>query len=414
MTGAMAAGIREIAGLKALSGGASRETWSADVITDDGQLVPVIVRRHPPSAMSVSIMYEARALRAAAARGVPVPAVYVATDDPAVLGAPALIMQRIAGETLPRRILRDGEFAAARSVLTSQCGSALAAIHRIPAASVPGVAGRPAPLDRVAATLAGTGGAYPALDAALGWLRSHEPPGPPQPIVLHGDFRLGNLLVDAAGLCGVLDWELLHLGDPHEDLAWLCAKTWRFGGPGVVGGFGHRDDLLAAYAGAGGMPIDEDTLRWWDVLSTLKWAVMCIEQSQLYLTGKEESLELLALGRRVSVCEWDLLDDLDELDPLSKDSRPPTVAAERPGYSSPSVAEILDGVRRFLMADISDVTTGRPRYLARVAANLLAIAAREVGAGDSGPQPGRGPLSRDQIRREVATKLSFDNPGYGG
>jgi aminoglycoside phosphotransferase (APT) family kinase protein len=419
MSGVIRAGVREVAGLQVLSGGASRQTWSCDAVTGDGRVLPLIVRRNPPSASSESILHEAQALRAAAALGVPVPAVYVATDDPALLGAPAIIMARLAGEALPRRILRDAEFSAARDVLTVQCAEALAAIHRIPVAAVPGIRNAEGPLDRVTATLARTGGAYPALDAALDWLRAHQPlPSTREPVVVHGDFRLGNLLVDSAGLTGVLDWELLHLGDPCEDLAWLCAKPWRFGGPGDVGGFGNHDELIAAYAAAGGIPVKAGVLRWWDVLSTLKWAVMCIEQSELYLTGKEQSLELLALGRRVSESEWDLLNDLDELAPVPPDAADAT-GPELHGYSSPSVTQILDGVRQFLMTEISEVTTGRPRYLARVAANLLALAAREIDAtmsrGAELPDSQArdpGPLTRAQLRRQVSWKLGNDHPGY--
>jgi aminoglycoside phosphotransferase (APT) family kinase protein len=409
--------VTDVTGLWALSGGASRQTWSGDVIMADGRELPIIVRRHPPSAASESIMPEACVLRAAAGCGVPVPAVYAATDDPAVLGGPAMIMERLRGETLPKRILGAMRDADARRRLTRQCAAALAAIHRIPA-GLPGISAAD-PLRRISRTLAQTGGAYPALDLALNWLIAHRPGDPPAPVVLHGDFRLGNLLVDEGGLAGVLDWELVHWGDPHEDLAWLCARPWRFGGPAAVGGFGDRDELVAAYREAGGAPVNGADLHWWDVLSTLKWAVMCIEQSQLYLSGQEDSLELLALGRRISESEWDLLNDLDELSP-APGAGSGLALPMPPERASPTVIEILDGVRRFLAADIVEATSGRPRYLARVAANLLAVAARELtatlpdqGAAGNGAADHPALTDRERIRAEVAWKLRNDHPGYG-
>jgi aminoglycoside phosphotransferase (APT) family kinase protein len=345
--------------------------------------------------------------------------VYLATDDPAVLGAPALIMERMPGEALPKRILRGEEFARARQVLTGQCATALAAIHQIPAREVPGISAAGGALDRVGTTIDRANGRYPVLDAALGWLRANQPPAStPAPVVLHGDFRLGNLLVDGNGLAAVLDWELLHLGDPCEDLAWLSARSWRFGGPGEVGGFGGVAELLAVYAAAGGASIEAASLRWWQMLSTLKWAVMCIEQSALYLTGREHSLELLALGRRVSESEWDLLNYLDAFAPATGAAEHPPLPERGAPYSSPSVSEIIDGVRRFLATEIEQVTTGRPQYLARVAANLLAIAGRELAAtapGDEAPAwaPGdREFPDRARLRAQVARKLGNDNPGY--
>jgi aminoglycoside phosphotransferase (APT) family kinase protein len=110
----------------------------------------------------------------------------------------------------------------------------------------------------------------------------------------------------------VLDWELAHLGDPAEDLGWLCVKSWRFGVVDkLVGGFGDVPQLLDAYEHASGRRIDEDTLRWWIALGTLKWGVICIAQAFTHLTGGLRSVELATLGRRVAEMEWDLLDILD-------------------------------------------------------------------------------------------------------
>ena len=123
---------------------------------------------------------------------------------------------------------------------------------------------------------------------------------------MHGDFRLGNVIVGADGLAAVIDWELAHLGDPMEDLGWLCVKAWRFGGRPPVAGLGGYEELFAAYAEAGGGTVDPDVVRWWEVLGTWKWGVMCILQASAHLRGLVRSHELAAIGRRVCENEHDL------------------------------------------------------------------------------------------------------------
>jgi aminoglycoside phosphotransferase (APT) family kinase protein len=129
---------------------------------------------------------------------------------------------------------------------------------------------------------------------------------------VHGDFRNGNFVIGPDGIRAVLDWELAHLGDPIEDLGWLCVKSWRFGNADLIaGGFGSLDELIAAYADASGTAITEDVVRFWVVLGTVKWGVICVGQAFTHLIGAVRSVELAALGRRVAEMEWDLLDLLD-------------------------------------------------------------------------------------------------------
>ena len=131
-------------------------------------------------------------------------------------------------------------------------------------------------------------------------------------MLVHGDLRNGNFIVGPEGIRAVLDWELSHLGDPVEDLGWLCVRAWRFGiDDHLVGGFGDLPDLLEAYAAAGGAPVSEDEVRWWVVLGTLKWGVICMSQAFTHLSGAHRSVELAAIGRRVAQTEWDILDLLD-------------------------------------------------------------------------------------------------------
>src|SRR5690606_5576954 len=217
----------------------------------------------------------------------------------AAAGGDWLVVERVEGETIPRRILRDDDFAAARPKLAAQCGDALARIHAIPPASVPGLAGGDQ-LDQLRRTLDGLGDPHPALELGFRWLERHRPP-PTAATVVHGDFRNGNLVVGPDGLRAVLDWELAHLGDPLEDLGWLCVRAWRFGAAPRVGGFGTVDELVGAYEATAGRTVDRDALHWWEVLGTLKWGIICMLQAATHLQGVVRSIELAAIGRRV--CE---------------------------------------------------------------------------------------------------------------
>jgi len=300
-----------IESLRQLSGGASQQTWAFDVCGDGGR-VPLILRRAPAaterSRLSAGLAAEAQLIARAGAAGVPVPAVQHVLQPADALGE-GFVMQRLDGETLGRRIVRDARFAAARRVLARQCGEALARIHALPTPGLPALrVGGASAEQRLQLELhRGHGTARPVFELAFQWLRRHAPPDPAQPVLVHGDFRNGNLMVDERGLVGVLDWELAHLGDPMEDLGWLCINTWRFGCSDLpVGGFGTRDELFAGYAAAGGR-VDAARVRWWEVLGTLKWGIVCEAMAQAGLSGKERDVEKAAIGRRASESEIDLL-----------------------------------------------------------------------------------------------------------
>ncbi|MEY3806009.1 MAG: hypothetical protein RIR69_821, partial [Actinomycetota bacterium] len=144
------------------------------------------------------------------------------------------------------------------------------------------------------------------------WLENNRPTSQRTTLV-HGDFRLGNVIVDAGGLRAVLDWELAHMGDPMEDLGWLCVRAWRFGGKGPVAGLGHYDELFDAYEQVAGVRPERDVVRWWEILGTLKWGIMCIVQANTHLSGVSRSHELAAIGRRVCENEYDLIGLLEEV-----------------------------------------------------------------------------------------------------
>jgi aminoglycoside phosphotransferase (APT) family kinase protein len=308
LAGGLAAllGVDEVRDLTRLSGGASRETWSFDAVGGAaGAGRSLILQRSRPGSER-SIAMEGALLRAARVAGVPVAEVLDCSDDPAALGAPYLVMSRIEGETIARKILRDAAYHEARTNLTRQWGEALAGIHAIDASTIQGLE----PVDNLTKyreTLdLFPAEPHPAFELAFRWLDQNRPPATP-PVVVHGDFRLGNVIVGPEGLRAVLDWELAHLGDPAEDLAWLCVRAWRFGGPNPVGGIGSYAELLDAYAAASGREIPFETLRWWEVLGSLAWGVMCRTQAEAHLSGLARSHELAAIGRRVCENEHDVL-----------------------------------------------------------------------------------------------------------
>jgi hypothetical protein len=272
--------------------------------------------------------------------------------------------------------------------------------------------------------------------------------------VVHGDFRNGNLIVGAEGIRAVLDWELAHLGDPLEDLGWLCVKAWRFGSPLPVGGFGTIEQLITAYEAAGGEPVDEAVLHWWIALGTLRWGIICIFQALTHTTGMVRSVELAAIGRRVCEVESDLLDLLpwtvsgdrgvvDEPVAEASESSDPVADSGSGGWRGPpndmpSAVLLLDAVKEFLESDVLAATEGRVRFHTRVAANVVAMVGRELELGSqfaaahsarlaglgvasetelaaairSGAYNDRLGVVSDAVRATVADKLSVANPGY--
>jgi aminoglycoside phosphotransferase (APT) family kinase protein len=315
----LTAGLREVlaergvdAGEIALSqipGGASRETWL--VQSERGRWV---LRRDPRGSVSLVPMGEEFALISSATEaGVPVPEPLAFEPEGGRFGSPGLLMAHVDGTSVAPRILRKPEFEAARDALTTQLGEALARIHAIEAETLNGVLPSPADDPAVAQIaewerqLDEIGEPLPAVELGLRWLRANAPE-PAEPRLVHGDFRLGNFIVDAEGLAAVIDWELAHLGDPAEDIGWLCIRSWRFGNDEEpVAGVGQLDEFIGAYEAAGGAPVSRERVRYWEAFGNVKWAVICARQAHDHLTGVRRSHELASLGRRVCEPEWDLL-----------------------------------------------------------------------------------------------------------
>ncbi|MDE2487709.1 MAG: phosphotransferase family protein [Alphaproteobacteria bacterium] len=300
-----------------LTGGASMETWAFAIEGPKGREEMILRRRSgpfdPENSRSTSLAAEAALISAVRAKGAPAPPLVHLCDEADGLGE-AHVTRRVAGETLGRRINTDPKFDAVRPLLARQCGEVLARIHSVspPAQAHLKTADAAVELDRYEEAYRTSGAERPVLELAFRHLRDHLPEAR-RPVLLHGDFRNGNLIVDPEkGLAAVLDWELSHLGDPAEDLGWICVNSWRFGRPDrPVGGFGDYEDLLAGYESAGGEPVPLGRVRYWQALGSLKWGVMCLMMYSSWATGAEASVERPMIGRRVSETEIDLLNILE-------------------------------------------------------------------------------------------------------
>jgi aminoglycoside phosphotransferase (APT) family kinase protein len=299
---ALGVGALEQVNAQPLSAGASRLTWALDV-TAGGTVHRLVLQRERSAGRgNLDVAAQNRLLRAAQAVGVPVPAVLACGSSPE--GA-YLIMSYVDGETIPRRILRDPAYGPARATFAADCGRILAGITSMDIEAVVPIPTADA-VDPVEHLLDRAGTRRPAFELALAWLRASRPPAAAAAVV-HGDFRFGNFIMGTEGVRAVLDWELAHIGDPREDLGWLCARVWRFGGAGAVGGMGSVDDLLESYAHHGGQRLQPADLLWWQVLATLRWGAICLEQARVHLTGEYRSVELAAIGRRAAEMEYELM-----------------------------------------------------------------------------------------------------------
>ena len=293
-----------------IPGGASRETWLIE-----GERGSWVLRRDPKGSVSlVPIGEEFGLIERAADAGVPVPAPLALEPDGARFGTPGMLMSFVAGTSVAPRILRKPEFERARARLTAQLGEALARIHAISTSGLDGLlpasAGDPAlaQIEEWERQLDEIGEPLPAVELGLRWLRA-KAPEPAEPCLVHGDFRLGNFIVDEDGLEAVIDWELAHLGDPAEDIGWLCIRSWRFGNDDLpVAGVGGLDEFIGAYEAAGGEPVERDRVRYWEAFGNVKWAIICARQAHDHLSGVRRSHELASLGRRICEPEWDLLE----------------------------------------------------------------------------------------------------------
>jgi aminoglycoside phosphotransferase (APT) family kinase protein len=296
------------------------ETWSIEAIVG-GREEHLVLRRDMGANMNPDALTRAQEfalLQRAYDVAVPAPRPRWCLDKPTEHSRAFFIMDRVDGESVGRRVVRQPELADARKVLAREMGAALARIHAIPLDASLAFLPRPRhaedPYDHclrvVRAMIAALRRDNPTWAYALRWLDVHRPPpdarGPVA--VLHGDFRIGNLLVDRKGLGAVIDWEFAYVGDVHADLAWPLMRDWRFEQDHLhVGGVGTLDDYLAGYDEAGGARVDRRALAWWELAGNLRWSVTCHAQADRHLSGQDVSVELASLGRKSFEVEWEIV-----------------------------------------------------------------------------------------------------------
>ena len=297
----------ELGEARLLAGGASKEAWAVHVVVG-GEPLELLVRRAAGGvihATTLPLEHEHRVIEAAYAEGVRVPRPYGYLGE--LDGREAFAVERVAGETIGRRIVTRPDLAAAREALPVELAEELAKVHAIPREEVSFLPELDV-LGRFESELDSVGEPHPAIELGLWWLRGNRPE-PMEPVVLHGDFRIGNVVVSERGLEYVLDWEFAHVGDPRGDVAWPIVRAWRFGADDLrLGGVGKVEPYLDRYAELTGRRIAVDDLYWWEVLGNVKWAVGALTQSRRHLNGQERSVELAVLGRLAAEMEYELLD----------------------------------------------------------------------------------------------------------
>lgn len=304
-----------IENLDRASAGARRHNLLFEVVRGDERLPLVATILPTPDMEETPMDVEAEVLRIAERAEVPAPRIVAVTTDPTFVGGPMFITHRIVGESIPRRILRlvDSN-PGLGDRLAFQCGEALARLHAFPTAGMDPRIERPDggdPALHAVAELRSDHAELPQpsapLTLALTWLERNSPTPPEQLSLVHGDLRNGNIAVDSDGLVAAYDWEIAHLGDPMEDLAWLCVRAWRFRQDHKeVGGFASREPLFRGYEEAGGT-IDLPRFRWWKLLRTVWWGLGLAKQAAGHLDGSFRSIVMAASGRRVSELEYDTL-----------------------------------------------------------------------------------------------------------
>src|SRR5689334_203261 len=313
----------ELTGLTPLRGGAIQESWAVDARFSGGAFAGeqrLVLRTAAPTGVAASLgrLEEFAVLKAAFAAGVTVPEPLWATDDPEIMGKPFFTMRRVEGTAAAHRITRDPALDPALPAIAERLGRELARIHTIrpPRADL----GFLTPYEKVGpahqiagfrAYLDGHPTPRPVLEWGIRWLETHIP-SPADLVLCHHDFRTGNYLLDGPELTGILDWEFAGWGDPHEDIGWFCCKGWRFARlDREAGGIADRGSFYGGYESASGRAIDPGRIFFWEVLASVRWAIIALQQSDRYMIGGERNLDLALTGRRATECELEILMLLD-------------------------------------------------------------------------------------------------------
>jgi aminoglycoside phosphotransferase (APT) family kinase protein len=403
-----------------LTGGAVMESWRFSAGDK-----PYVLRRAPSLAFMEGRPYghstEAALIEAARAKGVTAPEVVAVLEEGDGLGS-GFVMRALPGTADPKLILACDDPVG----LLKQTARDLARIHRLRQGDVPEgvpVMDYRAAIADLKAQFMEAGGDRPIIALGLKWLENNCPPEV-EPVLNHGDYRMGNLLVEGSRLTGVLDWEIAHLGDPHEDLAFGCMAVWRFARydrPAL--GLGSIEDYIAAYEAEAGVTIDPARFRFWTIYRTVWWALGCFKMAAQWRSGADRMLERVVISRRTSEQELDLL-LLLEGDALADGITPKVrMPDEYLYFGEAQTGEIATAVSEWL-ATIKDRLEGHDRFQLAVARNALGILAREYAicprvsdkelAHDflSGERSMMTDPTIPRLRRDALDKLEADSPKY--
>ncbi|MEI4506892.1 phosphotransferase family protein [Sphingopyxis sp. CCNWLW253] len=415
-----------LSGLTRLSGGANMESFAFEW-AGAGGTSGYVLRRAPSADYMADRPFghvdEAALVMAAFDAGVRAPEVVGVLEPGDGLGT-GYVMRRVRAEVSPAKIL-----AGPPPSLLEDLGRELARIHRIPLDRVPAAI----PLMDTAAALAelrsrflSYGGDRPVIALAIRWCEDHLPE-PAPPVLVHGDYRMGNVMVGADGLAAVLDWELAHRGDAHEDLAFGCMTVWRFGQLDKPAfGVGSLEDYFAAYEAAGGTKVDRGRFRFWLIYRTLWWALGCLQMGQMWRSGADPTVERVVIGRRTAEQELDLVRLLEDEVPEAERGRalPASPGAAPAPTGEPTNREIVQAVRDWIEGSIKPHAGGHAKFEAVVAMNALGIVLRDLGAGVrsedkalaeallSGTTTLAEPGLLAKLRRDVLDKCAIDSPKY--
>lgn len=409
-----------------LTGGAIQENHGLRVRMAGGSLPgdhAFVVRSNAPASLSVSLSrwQEYEVLCLAHSAGVKVPRPYWLCTDSRFLGSEFYVMQWCTGSAEPANLVKEANLTAAqRKSLAFELGRSLARLHSIAysAATLPFLA-QPADnaaakrISEYSASLQSHGAAHPVLEFALVYLQAHIPEGQDW-VLSHCDFRTGNYLVHHGELTAILDWEFAGWSDPYEDLGWLCSKSWRFGcDEREAGGVGHKADLFAGYESISGRPVDPNRVAYWELMASVRWATIALEQSQRHLSGQQESLELALTGRLLPEIEQDVMFHLRRLlaivapDTVTSGGWPSGIGRSHAetgtdhalsgsrtdlattgahslpsNYDSPEGAALLHVARSTALNAVLPALPAAQHYNLRMIAKAMGIAMRELEKGD--------------------------------
>ena len=300
----------EIVNLEPLTGGASKEIWKFEV-NANGKSDRYILRRGSgvEGPLAIKTSDEAKIQKTVRKLGAQVPEIVAVSSLDEELGD-AYIMKFVYGESIARKILRDEEYKNTLPKLAFECGQSIAKIHQADINEFPFLPSKTVfeQINDLYQNYVSFNQPSPVFEYTHLWLKKQNF-GEINDALVHGDFRLGNIIVDKDGLKSVIDWELAHIGNPLQDLGWICGNSWRFGNTNkVVGGFGDLADLLKGYNSVSNYHVDENMVKAWQVFGTFRWGVICLIQASAHLTGSINSVEKAAIGRRVSETEIDIVD----------------------------------------------------------------------------------------------------------